>query len=270
MFFQNVWSVEAGMNVFGMRNSLSKSSESSYIDVMEEHDTLAEVEPVRTEACCGRPKKEGGLMKQGCTVVVLALILVVVSSVAGMLGLYALQQKGIFGGEDEGKGSTSYVLDRKQICELAFEQSGLLCDTDYECKWKLDIPLLHDVEMGKAVVKVKGVYLVKFGIDPEKVKLWEFYPSTSELQVSIPAVKLVSIQTEAQEISMEDESWLKKLQKEDRNEAMLKNRLEAEARARRILEEDPKIKQECIEQLRKLLASVGVRLVLVEEMPPIS
>lgn len=236
---------------------------------MEEHDTLVEAEPVRAEGSGGRAKKSGGLLKQGCTVLVLTMILVLVSAGAGMLGLYSLQQKGIFGGDGAGKEGMSFVLDRKQICELAFEQSGLLCDTDYECKWKLDIPLLHSVEMGKAVVKVKGVYLVKFGIDPEQVKLWEFYPSTSELQMSIPPVKLVSIQTEVQEISMEDESWLKKLQKEDRNEAMLKNRLEAEARAQRMVKEDPEIRQACIEQLKKLLGSVGVRLVLVEEAPPL-
>ena len=123
--------------------------------------------------------------------------------------------------------------------------------------------------MGKAVVKVRGVYLAKFGIDPDQVKLWEFYPETSELQMSVPSVKLISIQTEAQEICTEDESWLKKLQKEDRNEAMQKNRMEAEVRARQMLENDPQVKQACVDQLKKLLSSVGVRLVLVEQVPPL-
>lgn len=236
---------------------------------MEEHDTPVEVESAHSPVGRVKPEKRGGLMKQGCIVAILALVLVGVSVVAGMLGLYILQEKGVIGSKSAKDAGVSYVLDRRQICELAFEQTGLICDTDYECKWKVELPLFHDVEMGKATVKVKGVYLVKFGINPDEVKLWEFYPGTSELHASIPPVKLLSIQTEAQEICAEDESWLKKLQKEDRNEALQKNREQAEVKARQMLQDDPGIRQACMEQLKKLLSSVGVKLVLVQETPPL-
>ncbi|MEG1071580.1 MAG: hypothetical protein RSE01_07170 [Akkermansia sp.] len=217
-----------------------------------------------------KAKRQGGVMAHGCTIFILCFLLIVMSVFCGMMGLYFLQGKGLFCSQMEGQNKT-YFLDKKEICEMAFVQSGLIYDSHYNFTWDCEIPLPivpnMNVEIGRATMQVKGIYFAKYGIDPHQIKVWDFYPETSELQVSIPEVKLLSLQTEVQEIGVEDESLLKKLQREERNEAMKMNREGAENQARELLKSDSKLKQECIDHLRKLLLSVGIKLVLVQDVP---
>lgn len=202
--------------------------------------------------------------------VILGMLTCLIAVIAGAVG-YAWYSKQA--GDRNFRSYTaaqSYFLNREKICETAFVQDVLMVDTHSSFPWDVDFPMkLGHVELGRAEVKVKSTYLVKYGIDQESIKLWEYYPATNELQISMPSFKVLSLQTLVQEVDSENETFLKKLQMTERNDALRQNRDEAKSQADVRIEKDDKLHQQCLEQLKSLLSSFGIKLVIVEPLPPL-
>lgn len=219
------------------------------------------------DAKSAKPVK-GVKRRGGCMMLILAMLALLVALIAGAV-CYAWFSKQIGNRNFQSyTAAQSYFLNREKICETAFVQDALMVDTHSSFPWNFDFPMnVGHVELGRADVKVKSTYLVKYGIDEKSIKLWEYYPATSELQISMPSFKVLSLQTLSQEVDSENETFLKKLQTSERNEALRYNRDEAQSQASVRIEKDEKLHKECLEQLKSLLSSFGIKLVIVEPIP---
>lgn len=212
------------------------------------------------------PKKRGGL----CLLLILSALLAVVCMIGGAIVYAYLGNRKWTKDLQSYTATQSFFLNREKICEMAFVQQTIMVDTRSDFSWNVPVPLSSkEVEVGRAGAKVKGIYLVKYGIDRASLSTWDYYPETGELLINRPQFKVVSIETLFQELDSENESLLKKLQMSERNEAFKRNRDDAAAQAAARIETERLLQDECVEQLRTLLFSFGIKLVLVEPIEPL-
>lgn len=205
---------------------------------------------------------------RGCLMFIFGSLLCLVCIIAGAI-LFAYYMGVKWDSKrEENIASQSFLLDRQKIFEMAFVQQTVITDTASSFPWNVDIPFTDGkLQVGSAQIKVKGIYLIKYGIDQGSIDVWEYYPETHELQISTPRFKVTGIQTIFQELDSENESLLKKLQRAERNQAFKQNREDAAAQADIRIESDEETQKECLEQLKTLLSSFGINLVLVDPIP---
>ncbi len=123
--------------------------------------------------------------REGCVWLVLGILACLVCMICGGVLFAWISGKVPCFPQPGSSSSQVYVLEREKICEMAFVQQKITVDTRCEFPWNYNVPLnLGKIEIGKAEVNVKGVFLVKYGIDQAGIKLWQYYPAPRELQIS--------------------------------------------------------------------------------------
>lgn len=208
----------------------------------------------------GKPDK----LKSSCLFLIMGCLACLIFMIAGAV-VFSYWNKDFNKVDPYSSATNVFILDKEKICQLAVVQQTFMVDTRSVFTWSVDVPLTENsIEMGKAEAKVKGIYLAKYGINQNAVEDWRFYPGTRELHVSTPDFKVVSVETVFQEMDSEHESLLKKIQLEERNQAFTQNREDAKAQAMAAIQTDEKLQHSCIEQLKELLSSFGINLVLLD------
>ncbi len=208
----------------------------------------------------------------GCAIVVLAAFMCLACLFCGGFGYAYFQELGWLPRTLQRNDASllGVNLQKDKICEAVrvdvcrnFTGISLVCPQD---------GLVDGVVTAKRPVAVhmSGAYVVTYGIVASSINVWESYPMTSEIQISVPMLKVTGVQVLPGRITDADGVDVANWTSEERTALTNDAKKQLYEKAVSEMEGDPTIRKRCVEYLKTLLAAFGINLVLVEDGPGVS
>lgn len=208
----------------------------------------------------------------GCAIVVLAMLLCLISVLCGGFGYAYFQELGWLPRTLQKDDSSAAVLNvqKEKICGMVGIEEKRNFEGIAVSRWQGNTVAGGGENMEPGKVIVNGWYMAKYGIDYQSIKIWEYYPMTSELQISIPRIKLTGLHVLPAQFLDGESLVMEDLPREETDFFVDEVKKQLLDKARVAIEADPTIRSRCVQRLKALLAAFGINLVLVEEAPGVS
>ncbi len=202
--------------------------------------------------------------RAGCVIVVLAAFMCLACLFCGAFGYAYFQELGWLPRtlQQEEPSSVRLNVQKEKICEaVRIDDGKSFQGITVTCSRKG----VDGSEAQSATLQVSGAYVASYGIVASSIRIWEYYPMTSELQVSVPKLKVAGLLVLPGRITDAEGREVDNLLPEERAAIAREVRNQLYQKVVADMETDTTIRKRCTDCFRMLLSAFGINPVLVEE-----